>query len=69
MEKAIEYLATVGINQIAIVHVNDSFGKDDLEEFNRKMQELKLKPAATVVYERVTIEMIKPAEEIIKANP
>lgn len=69
VEKVIEYLTTVGINQIAIVHVNDSFGKDGLEAFNRKMNELKLKPVAVVVYERTTIEMVKPAEQIIQANP
>jgi branched-chain amino acid transport system substrate-binding protein len=69
VEKALEHLATVGINKIAIVHVNDSFGKDGLEGFNRKMLELNLKPVAVVSYERATIEMVKPAEELIKANP
>ena len=69
VEQAIEYLKTVGITQIAIVYVNDSFGKDGLEGFNRKMQELNLKPAAVVVYERATLELVKPAAEIIKANP
>lgn len=69
VEQAIDYLVTVGINQIGIVYVNDSFGLDGLEGFNRKMQALHLKPAVVVVYERSMLEMVKPAEEIIKANP
>jgi ABC-type branched-subunit amino acid transport system substrate-binding protein len=69
VEQAVEYLNTVGINQIAIIYVNDSFGKDGLEGFNRKMNQLKLKPAAVVVYERTNFELVSQAQEIIKANP
>jgi len=69
VEQAVEYLNTVGINQIAIIYVNDSFGKDGLEGFNRKMNQLKLKPAAVVVYERTNFELVSQAQEIVKANP
>ena len=30
VEKAIEHSHTVGVNRIAIIHVNDSFGRDGL---------------------------------------
>ena len=69
VEKAIEHLHTVGISRIAIVHVNDSFGRDGLEGFTRKMEVLKLKPAAVVIYERTLTEMSKPAAELTKADP
>ena len=69
VEKAIEHLHTVGINRIAIIHVNDSFGRDGLEGFTRKMEALKLKPAAVVVYERTLTEMSKPAAELASADP
>ena len=69
VEKAIEHLHTVGISRIAIVHVNDSFGRDGLEGFTRKMDVLKLKPAAVVIYERTLTEMSKPAAELTKADP
>jgi ABC-type branched-subunit amino acid transport system substrate-binding protein len=69
VEQAVEYLNTVGINQIAIIYVNDSFGKDGLEGFNRKMNQLKLKPAAVVVYERSNFELVSQAQEIVKASP
>jgi len=69
VEQAVEYLNTVGINQIAIIYVNDSFGKDGLEGFNRKMNQLKLKPTAVVVYERANFELVSQAQEIVKANP
>ena len=69
VEKAIEHLHTVGVNRIAIVHVNDSFGRDGLAGFTRRMDALKLKPAAVVVYERTLLEMSKPAAELAKADP
>lgn len=69
VEKAIEHLHSVGVREIGIVHVNDSFGRDGLEGFARKMAQLGLKPAVTVVYERTLVEMVKPAEEVLKASP
>ena len=69
VEKAIEHLHTVGVNRIAIIHVNDSFGRDGLEGFTRKMDALKLKPAAVVIYERTLTDMSKPAAELAKADP
>jgi len=69
VEKAIDHLTTVGINRIALIHVNDSFGRDGLEGFTRKMTALNLAPAAIVVYERTLTEMSKPAAELAKADP
>ena len=69
VEQAVEYLNTVGINQIGIIYVNDSFGKDGLEGFNRKMAQLKLKPAVVVTYERTNLELVQQAQQIVKANP
>lgn len=69
VEKAIDHLNTVGINRIALIHVNDSFGRDGLEGFTRKMKALNLEPAGIVVYERTLTEMSKPAAELAKADP
>ena len=69
VEQAVEYLNTVGVNQIGIIYVNDSFGKDGLEGFNRKMAELKLKPTVVVTYDRTNLELVKQAQDIVKANP
>jgi ABC-type branched-subunit amino acid transport system substrate-binding protein len=69
VEKAVEHLHSVGVRAIGIVHVNDSFGRDGLEGFTRKMGELGLKPAVTVVYERTLVEMTQPAAEVLKAAP
>lgn len=69
VEKAIQHLHTVGVYRIAIVHVNDSFGRDGLAGFTRKMGALKLKPATVVVYEPTLTEMSKPAAELAKADP
>lgn len=69
VEKAIEHLHTVGIDRIALIHVNDSFGRDGLEGFARKTKALGLTPAAVVVYERTLTEMSKPAAELMKVDP
>lgn len=69
IEQAIAHLSTVGMNRIAIVAVDDSFGKDGLEGFNRKMGALGLKPAAVVSYDRTLVQMEKPAAAVVAANP
>jgi ABC-type branched-subunit amino acid transport system substrate-binding protein len=69
IEQAISHLSTVGITRIAAVYAEDSFGKDGLEGFNRKMAELHLKPLAVIGYDRTLTSMEKPAAEAVKANP
>ncbi len=63
IEQALVHLNTVGLNRIAAVYAEDSFGKDGLEGFNRKMAELHLKPPAVAVigYDRTLTSMEKPA--------
>jgi branched-chain amino acid transport system substrate-binding protein len=43
-EKAIEHLHTLGIQRIAVVHADDSFGRDGLEGANKGFTQAKLKP-------------------------
>jgi branched-chain amino acid transport system substrate-binding protein len=69
IEQALVHLNTVGLNRIAAVYAEDSFGKDGMEGFNRKMAELHLKPAAVIGYDRTLTSMEKPAAEVVKANP
>lgn len=51
--KAVEQFSTIGIRQIALIHVDDSFGRDGLAGFKRAMEHYQLTPALIVTYDRV----------------
>jgi len=67
--KAVEHMASTGISQIALVHVNDSFGADSLAGFSEKMGVLKLKPVLVTSFDRVSGDTAAAAQAILKANP
>ena len=69
VEKAIEYLVSTGVKRIGLVYVNDSFGKDGLAGFERKMAELKLKPAFITAFDRVTGDTAAAAQLVVKEAP
>jgi len=51
-EKAIEHLHTLGIVRIALVHADDSFGRDGLEGANKGFAQVKLKPTTVLKADR-----------------
>ncbi|MGE4242192.1 ABC transporter substrate-binding protein [Ramlibacter sp.] len=51
-EKAVEHLHTLGIQRIAVVHADDSFGRDALEGANKGFSRLKFSPAAVLRADR-----------------
>jgi len=67
--KAVDHMASTGINRIALVHVNDSFGADGLAGFNSKMASLKLPPVLISSFDRVTGDTSQAAQAIVKAQP
>jgi len=69
VERAIEYLVSTGIGKIGLVHVDDSFGKDGLTGFARKMAELNLKPAFVATFDRTTGDTAAAAQAVLKAAP
>jgi branched-chain amino acid transport system substrate-binding protein len=50
--KAVEHFATVGVREIGILHVDDSFGRDALAGFRTAMEVHKLKPAIVATFDR-----------------
>lgn len=68
-EDAIAQLASQGITRIAIVHVNDSFGKDCLQGYLRGMKEAKLQPVGIFEYDRKKGDTNAAAAEVIKLDP
>jgi ABC-type branched-subunit amino acid transport system substrate-binding protein len=51
-EKAIQYLSTVGIQRIAVVEADDSFGKDAMEGAVKGFAQAKIKPIVVVMADR-----------------
>ncbi|HTH80931.1 MAG TPA: ABC transporter substrate-binding protein [Ramlibacter sp.] len=50
--KAIEHLTTLGINRIAVVHVNDAFGADAMEGAKHGFDAARIKPVAEITADR-----------------
>ncbi len=67
--KGVEHFATVGLSAIGLLHVDDSFGRDGLEGFNKAMAARKLTPVITASFDRVKPNYDATAAQIIKANP
>ncbi|HET6827570.1 MAG TPA: ABC transporter substrate-binding protein [Ramlibacter sp.] len=51
-QKAIEHLHTLGIQRIAVVHADDSFGRDGLEGANKGFTQVAIKPATVLKADR-----------------
>ena len=66
---AIKHLATLGLTQIAVVHVADSFGRDGLAGAMLGFADANLKPLAVETYDRVkpVLEPIVPKVQAAQA--
>ena len=51
-EKAIEHLHSTGVTRIAVVHVDDSFGRDALEGASKGFAKVRLQPVAVLKADR-----------------
>jgi len=67
--RAVEHFATIGIDAIGILHVDDAFGLDGLEGFKKAMAARKLTPVTITRFARVKPDYNAAAAEVIKANP
>lgn len=67
-QKAVAHLATVGVTRIAIVHVDDSFGKDGLAGAVEGLNTAKLKPAAVLKFDRTKPDYTTIVPELIKLD-
>lgn len=68
-EKAINQLATTGVRQIAIVHVDDSFGRDGAAGAQRGFEKNNLKPVLVATYDRTTANVDAAAQAVVQADP
>lgn len=67
-EKAIAYLKVVGVTQIAVVYVDDSFGNDIIEGANRGFEREQLKASAIIRADRAKPDLKGIVDAIVKSN-
>jgi ABC-type branched-subunit amino acid transport system substrate-binding protein len=65
----VQHLTTTGIKSIGLLHVDDTFGQDGLEGFNKAMALHKQTPVIIAKFARVKPDYAATAAAIIKANP
>ncbi len=68
-ERAIAQLTSEGITRIAIVHVNDSFGKDCLEGYLKGMKATGVQPIGVFEYDRKAGDTNAAAARLITLAP
>jgi ABC-type branched-subunit amino acid transport system substrate-binding protein len=68
-EMAIAQLTSQGFTRIAVVHVNDSFGKDCLEGYLNGMKKAQVEPVGIFSYDRKKGDTSQVAAELIPLNP
>ncbi len=67
--KGVQQFATTGFKRIGLLHVDDSFGQDGLEGFQKAMAAQNLKPVLIAKFARVNPDFVATAKTVIAANP
>ncbi len=69
IEEIIKNISFTGHKKISLLHVDDAFGKDGLEGFNKAMAKANLTPVSITTFARVKPDYAAAAAEVIKGNP
>jgi branched-chain amino acid transport system substrate-binding protein len=67
-EKAIAHLKVVGVTQIAVVYVDDSFGNDIIEGARRGFEREQLQPSAIIKADRAKPDLKSIVDAIVKSK-
>ncbi len=67
-EKAVEHLHTLGVQRIAVVHVDDSFGEDCLAGAQKGFAKTGLKPVAVIPADRAKPDFAAIVPQLVKAD-
>ncbi len=67
-EKAITHVATIGVKRVALVHADDSFGRDGLDGANKGLAKAGLQPVLVVKADRSKPDYTTIVPPIISAN-
>jgi branched-chain amino acid transport system substrate-binding protein len=65
-QKAVSHLATLGLKRIAVVHVDDSFGKDGLTGAMDALNNFTLQPVAVLKFDRTKPDYTTIVPELIR---
>lgn len=65
----VRHLTTIGNNQIAVFHQNDAYGHAGLDGVTLALAQLKLRPVATGVVERNSVDVGAAVRTIVAAQP
>lgn len=68
-ERAIDYLAQIGVNRLAVVIADDSFGTDVAQGITRAFERNKLQPVASVKADRAKPDYATIVPTLVKAEP
>ena len=68
-EKAIAQLVSQGIKKIAVIHVDDSFGKDGLAGYLGGFKAVGLQPTGVFTYDRVKADVTEAVTKALALNP
>ncbi|MGV3742507.1 MAG: ABC transporter substrate-binding protein, partial [Burkholderiaceae bacterium] len=69
IEEIIKNISFTGHKKISLLHVDDAFGRDGLEGFNKAMAKAKLTPVSITTFARVKPDYAAAAKDVIQANP
>lgn len=67
--RTIEHFSTVGVKEIGLVHVDDTFGRDGLAGFKAGMARQKLTPSLIVSFDRTKPDLAATVAAVLKAAP
>ncbi len=67
--KAVEHFATVGMREIGLLHVDDSFGRDALAGFKQAMAVRKLTPSIMTTFDRAKPDIMATVRAALDAKP
>jgi branched-chain amino acid transport system substrate-binding protein len=68
-EKAVEYLSTVGITRIAVLHTDDSFGADGYEGAKKGFAKVKMEPTIVIKTHRTKPDFNEIIPAVLKTDP
>jgi branched-chain amino acid transport system substrate-binding protein len=68
-EKGVVQLAAMGMSRIAVIHVDDSFGKDGLAGALKGFKGAQVEPLAVVSYERTTKDVSAQVKSTLAKSP
>lgn len=69
VRQGVEHFSVVGLRDIGIAYVDDSFGRDSLQGFQRAMDERRLTPKLELRFSRVDPDVPAAAQQILSASP